>query len=350
MDVLETRTTQWEAEHLMLPIYCKGGSLRLIDQRALPFEYVEVEIESVERLCRAIQAMEIRGSGAIGIAGAYGMYLACRLRPDFQHLQQVANLLKETRPTAINLSKTVDEILVRCQTAKRSIPEAVEEAVLEILDRQLAFERALGSYGAALINDGDAILTHCHSGALAGSGYGGRALSVIRAAWEGGKNIHVYVSETRPYLQGARITTYELGKLGIPHTLITDSSSAFLMSRGSIQRVVVGSDRVTANGDLINKVGSFMHAIVAKYHAVPFYTATSSHTVDFSLAEGKECPIEYRNEDEVKSIRGVRLAPEGTAALYPAFDVTPNDLIAGIITEKGVITAPYRENLQVLKD
>lgn len=350
MNMLDARTEAWNREALMLPIWWQEDSLFLLDQRAFPFEKKVVHITDIDQLCKAIVSMQIRGSGAIGIAGAYGMYLASRSAKTCEDLESAAGKLIATRPTAINLRKTVEEILQASCNAQGDWRTKLEGSVVAILDRQLAFERKLGSFGAALLADGDSVLTHCNSGAYAGSGYGGRALSVLRSAWEQGKKIHVYVSETRPYLQGARITAFELGQLGIPCTLITDSSSAFLMRSGKIQKVVVGSDRVAGNGDLVNKIGTYMHAIAAHHHQIPFYTATSSHTIDFSLATGDGCPIEFRNQEEVKHIQGVPIALKETQALYPSFDITPNELIAGIITEKGVITAPYSQNLLVLNN
>ncbi len=350
MDTLTTLTKRWRSEQLMLPIWWEEGNLYLLDQRAFPFKKEVIHVSSLGILESAIRTMQIRGSGAIGLCGAYGLYLASRDEEcTLSSLSEVAQVLISTRPTAINLSKTIHEILKFCEKSDLSLQEAIEQIVVIVLERQLTFERTLGAYGASLIDDGDSVLTHCHSGAYAGSGYGGRALSVIRAAWDMGKKIHVYVSETRPYLQGARITAFELGQLGIPCTLITDSSAAFLMQQGKIQKIVVGSDRVAGNGDLVNKIGTYMHALSANYHGIPFYTATSSHTIDFTLQDGLGCPIEYRDANEVKQIRGVPIALDETKAIYPSFDITPNVLIHGIITEKGVILAPYTKNLQVLK-
>lgn len=327
---------QFRDQNLLLPIWFDEGKLWLIDQLKLPFAETVLEITTVAQLAQAIEKMNIRGSGAIGIAGAYGIYLSALInKGDLGKIKEDGELLKATRPTAINLTKTVNEIL-SVDFTKGDVLETIENLVIEILQRQLAFEHRLGEFGADVINDGDTILTHCHSGAMAGSGYGGRALSVIRKAFEQGKNIHVFTSETRPYLQGARITAYELGKFGIPHTLITDNMSGYLMQLGKIQKIVVGSDRVAANGDLINKIGTYMHAVAAKDNGVPFYTATSSHTIDLSLAKASDIKVEFRNMQEVLTLNGQRIAPADTKALYPSFDVTPNRLIAGIITERGV--------------
>ena len=349
MDKILDLVAEFKAQNLLLPIWFEDGGIKLLDQIKLPFVEEVYHLERVEELADAIKKMTIRGSGAIGISGAWGMYLASlKSKGDLKTVREAGALLKSTRPTAINLMKTVDEVLTVVEGEGDALIARVEEKVIEILKSQLAYEHQLGEQGAALIKDGDTILTNCHSGAVAGSGYGGRALSVIRKAFEQGKKIQVITSETRPYLQGARITAYELKKFGIPYKLITDNMSGFLMSSGMIQKVVVGSDRVAANGDLANKIGTYMHALVAKEHGIPFYTATSSHTIDFKTPSGADIEVEFRNPDEVTHFNGQPIAPEGTEAIYPSFDITPNRFITGIITEKGVITAPYEVNLKVL--
>lgn len=341
----------WMENKLLLPIWFEDNSIRLIDQIKLPFKEEICVIDTVDDLAKAIKTMTIRGSGAIGIAGAYGILLAAiNSKGDREVIKHSGNLLKSTRPTAVNLMKTVDEMLEAIEGYKgNDLIDFLEEKTAEIVERQLDYEHKLGEYGAELIDDGDTILTHCHSGALAGAGFGGRALSVIRTAFEQGKKIHVFTSETRPYLQGARITAYELEKWGIPHTLITDGMSGYLMRLGKIQKVVVGSDRIAANGDLLNKVGTYMHALAAKENNIPFYTATSSHTIDYNLANGMDAKVEFRDEKEVTHLNGHLITQEVTRALYPSFDVTPNKLIAGIITEKGVMKAPYLESLLKVK-
>lgn len=340
---------EFKSQDLSLPIWFEDGSLKLVDQTKLPFTEEVCQVDSVEGLADAIKRMVIRGSGAIGITGAWGVYLAAlNSHGDPLELQRTGEVLKESRPTAVNLMKTVDEVLGAAHGEGDELVARVEDKVVEVLRRQLAFERQLGEYGAALIQDGDTIMTHCHSGALAGSGYGGRVFSVIRTAFEQGKDIRVILNETRPSLQGARITAHELKKFGIPYTLITDNMSGYCMSRGMVHRIVVGSDRVARNGDLANKVGTYMHALAAKEHGVPFYTATSSHTIDFQTPSGDEIEIEMRDGSEVTHINGRPIAPEGTKALYPSFDITPHSLITGIITEKGVITAPFERNLRGL--
>lgn len=351
MSILKDLSIKWKEEKLILPIWYEDGRVNIIDQIKLPFVEEVYSLDSVSQLARAIKDMTIRGSGAIGIAGAYGILLAAvEFKGDIKSIKEAGILLKSTRPTAVNLMKTVDEMVQYVDSYKGDdIIEYIERMAAEVIVRQLNYEKQLGKFGAELIEDGDTILTHCHSGALAGAGFGGRALSVIRTAHESGKKIHVFTSETRPYLQGARITAYELMKWGIPHTLITDGMSGYLMRLNKIQKIVVGSDRIAANGDLLNKIGTYMHALAAKENKVPFYTATSSHTIDYNLSNGMDAKVEFRNEDEVTSLNGQRIALEGTRALYPSFDVTPNELIAGIITEKGVMTKPYGESLLKVK-
>lgn len=352
MTKIQNLTRQWKEEGLLMPIWFEDGRLQMVDQLALPSRQIIVEIDQVRDLAKGIKDMSIRGSGAIGIAGAYGMLLAAQNSGgDKKTIRQAGLELKSTRPTAVNLMKTVDRLLRFVDTNDSpDFREEFEAEVARILEDQLAFERRLGAFGAEVIQDGDAILTHCHSGALAGSGFGGRALSVIRTAHLQGKKIHVFTSETRPYLQGARITAYELDKFGIPFTVITDGMSGYLMRLGMIQKVVVGSDRVAANGDLINKVGTYMHALAAKANGIEFYTATSSHTIDFDLKQGMDTEVEFRADSEVTHLNGQLITVASAKALYPAFDVTPNELISGIITEKGVIRSPYESELQKLKD
>lgn len=344
-------TKKWKQNNLLLPIWIEDQRIKIIDQIKLPFVEEIYTIDDVADLAKAIKDMTIRGSGAIGIAGAYGILLAAlNSKGDKEYILESGKLLKSTRPTAVNLMKTIDEMIADVNEYNgKDIVGFIEEKTTEIVERQLDYEHKLGAYGAALIEDGDTILTHCHSGALAGAGFGGRALSVIRTAFEQRKNIHVFTSETRPYLQGARITAYELEKWGIPHTLITDGMSGYLMRLGKIQKVVVGSDRVCANGDLLNKVGTYMHALAANENNIPFYTATSSHTIDYNLANGMDAKVEFRDEKEVTHLNGQLITESVTKALYPSFDVTPHKLISGIITEKGVMQAPYKESLLKVK-
>lgn len=350
MNRIDRLNEQWKEEELLLPIWMKDKEIYIIDQIALPEEVAPIAIKEVSELGKAIKDMTIRGSGAIGISGIYGMLLALvKSKGDREAVVNAGEELKTTRPTALNLMKTIDRLIKFTNEYKSDdFYDAFYNKACDMLEEQLSFERKLGRNGAELINDGDSILTHCHSGALAGSGFGGRAFSVIRTAHEQGKKIHVYTSETRPYLQGARITSFELEKFGIPHTLITDGMSGYLMQLGKIDKVVVGSDRVAANGDLINKVGTYMHAVAANENNIPFYTATSSHTIDFDLKQGMDIGVEFRKSEEVSHFNGKLITTANTEALYPAFDITPNKLIAGIITEAGVMKQPYTENLKRL--
>lgn len=351
MNRINELTESWKSQGLLLPIWLENNRLHVVDQRVLPRETLILEISEVKGLADAIKNMSIRGSGAIGISGVYGMLLAMIKSSGSKDTVILAGReLKATRPTALNLMKTIDRLTAFAEECPESeFYELFMDKACSILEDQLSFEKRLGAFGAELIQDGDSILTHCHSGALAGSGFGGRALSVIRTAFMQKKNIHVFTCETRPYLQGARITAYELGRFGIPHTLITDGMSGYLMRLGKIQKVVVGSDRVAANGDLVNKVGTYMHAMAAKENGIPFYTATSSHTIDFSLKSGADIEVEFRPGAEVTHLNGQLITPENTQALYPAFDVTPNEMISGIITEAGVISKPYTTELLKLK-
>ena len=351
MRKIDVLTQTWREQNLLLPIWMDGEAVYVLNQRELPFKESILCIRDVAQLAQAIRDMAIRGSGAIATAGAIGMLLAAlNSNGDKRTVLDAGEQLKRTRQTAINLMKTVDELTKAVSGYAGKDPTGfLEDKVCDVLVRQLDFEKRLGAYGAGVIEDGDAILTHCNSGALAGSGYGGRALSVIRSAFEQGKDIHVFVSETRPYLQGARLTVYELERFGIPHTMITDGTSGYLMRLGRIHKVVVGSDRVAANGDLFNKVGTYMHALAASANGVPFYTATSLHTIDFTLPRAASFDVEYRAKEEVTHLNGHPITLPDTDALYPSFDATPHELISGIITECGVIRPPYDENLRVLE-
>jgi methylthioribose-1-phosphate isomerase len=342
------RTVWWEA-----------GQVCLIDQRLLPNEAIVVRCTTVEEVARAIRTMQIRGAPAIGCAAAYGMALAAHRAAreatdsDGQrlcdHLAAAKNLLDAQRPTAVNLSWATRRVL---ESARRRInlsPEALAHAVLEeahaILSEDLAMCHAIGRHGVALIPPRGRVLTHCNAGGLATAGYG-TALAPIRAAHEQGRPIHVYVDETRPFLQGARLTAWELRQERIPLTLITDNMAGHFMKRGEIDCVIVGADRIVANGDVANKIGTYSLAVLARAHGIPFYVAAPSSTIDMSLPHGDTIPIEERNPDEVTTCFGQRIAPEGVVAAHPAFDVTPSHLVTAIITECGVISPPFEEQLR----
>jgi methylthioribose-1-phosphate isomerase len=331
----------------------KGDHIRLLDQTLLPGREEYIAIRDVDEICDAIKRLAVRGAPAIGVAAAMGIALGMLNGPENDRnafgamFDDVCTRIAATRPTAVNLFWAVDRMR-RLAQASNDIDLAkmkellIKEAVaMEKEDRDLC-ER-IGRMGKDLIEDGDTVLTHCNAGGLATAGYG-TALGVIRAAFEEGKRIKVVSDETRPLNQGARITSWELKKLGIPVTLIPDNTAGALMQRGSIQKIVVGADRIAANGDAANKIGTYSVAVLAKYHNVPFYVAAPLSTIDMSTSSGEGIPIEERDPKEVTHICGVCIAPAGVDALNIAFDVTPHELIAGIVTECGVATDPYKQN------
>lgn len=332
-----------------------SGKLRIIDQTMLPHEEVYLDLADYRDLAAAIKEMRVRGAPALGVAAAYGVALAAqeidaRSREEFlSRLRSASDALGATRPTAVNLFWALDRM--------RRVADAVEDVAdmrAALLDEAKSIDaeneladRKLSGYGADLIRDGFTILTHCNAGALATAGYG-TAVGVVRAAHEQGKRIHVFVSETRPLLQGARLTAWELKQEGIPFTLITDTMTGHFLSRARIDCVVVGADRIVASGDAANKIGTYNIAVLAMENAVPFYVAAPMSTIDLSLSSGDEIPIEERDPEEVTTIRGVRVAPHGVKAANPAFDVTPHRYISAIITERGVAREPYIESLRAL--
>lgn len=337
--------------------------VRMIDQTRLPTEEVYVTCRDYREVAEGIRSMVIRGAPAIGVAAAMGMALGVKnstaltvaeLRAEFK---TIAETLARTRPTAVNLFWAVDrmrrvfeEALVRQESEAAAIAAVklrLEEEAKRILAEDIAINEAMGRYGAALLPESATVLTHCNAGALATGGYG-TALGVIRAAVSAGKKIQVFADETRPFLQGARLTAWELTKDGIPVTLITDNMAGHFMKQGQIQAVIVGADRIAANGDVANKIGTYMVAVLAHENRIPFYVAAPLSTIDLSLASGEQIPIEERSAREVTELRGVALAPTGVTARHPAFDVTPHRYITAIITERGIAREPYRENLKKL--
>lgn len=346
---LEALARRIREEELLAPLWPRGTGVALVDQTRLPFTRDVLQIETAAQMAQAIRQMKVRGSGAIGCAGALGAYLAVRQEPDDPAAWDgMVHDLREARPTAVALRRSVNEVLDEARAAPGDPIAGAARAAAAFVERQLTMERAIGHHGAAAIPDGATILTHCHSGALAGAGYGGRALSVIRAAHEQGKQIQVIAQETRPYFQGARITAYELRQLGIPVTLITDGMSGALMETGRVDVCVVGSDRLAINGDLANKTGTYLVALAAREHGVPFYTATTRYNVDARCATGKDIPIELRDPREVLFIDDRPITVEGVQALYPAFDITPAPLLTGIVTEGGLFQKPFEEKLRFL--
>lgn len=323
----------------------------LLDQRLLPQAIEYRCCDSAHSVAEAIREMVVRGAPAIGCAAAYGVALEAQCHTALAHgpfssaLEAALATLANSRPTAVNLQWALDRMRVCLERSGRSPVTQIASALLQeacaIQAEDVALNRRMGALGAALVPDGARILTHCNAGALATSGHG-TALGVIRSAIEAGKRVSVLVDETRPWLQGARLTTWELMQDGIPTTLIADSSAGYLMARGEIDLVIVGADRVAANGDTANKIGTYPLAVLAKRHALPFYVACPLSSIDLALANGTGIPIEERPPGEVTGYRGLRWAPEGVKACNPAFDVTPAELITAIITERGIVQ-PVRE-------
>jgi methylthioribose-1-phosphate isomerase len=326
----------------------------LIDQTRLPHETRLVVCRCVEDVAEAIRAMRIRGAPAIGVAAAYGMALAARAHADEQPdklleaLEQAAQMLASTRPTAVNLRWALDRCMTRARQVTNVSGGTLAGELLRLAeamaDDDVETNRRMGALGLQLVPPGANVLTHCNTGALATVDYG-TALGVVRAAHEAGLGVHVLVDETRPFLQGARLTAWELQQLGVPMTLITDNMAGHFMSRGHVDLVLVGADRIAANGDVANKIGTYSLAVLAREHAVPFYVVAPTSTIDLSLASGAEIPIEERAPDEVLHVAGVATAPEGVHAAHPAFDVTPARLVTAMVTERGVLRPPYEESL-----
>jgi len=319
--------------------------LWLIDQTRLPGELVPIRMQSVRQLVDAIKSLRIRGAPALGAAGAYGIALAADLSPAdnaydmLSELEIAALMIKDSRPTAVNLAWGVDRVL-RAASSQESAEEVREAALREaeeIAEEDIRINKAIGRNGAKLLDDGDRVLTHCNAGRLACVGWG-TALGVIRSAIEAGKELHIYACETRPLHQGSRLTAWELAQDGIPVTLICESMSGSLMRKGKIDKAIVGADRITRDV-VFNKIGTYNHAVLAKYHKLPFYVAAPLSTFDLRHEE-QDIIVEERDAEEICTLAGVRLAPEGIDVYNPAFDATPLDLITGLITEKGVFRPP----------
>jgi methylthioribose-1-phosphate isomerase len=351
-------------------IYWEDNTVVMIDQKALPLEERYVSCRSYEEVIAAIKDMTIRGAPAIGIAAAMGIALGTlrleadndkTLRKAFHH---ICDQFSQARPTARNLfwaidvmKKRFDAVLAENAAATKgritrkglsdvyaNVKQALVEEAIRMGEEDIAANRRIGLHGRIFIKNNDHILTHCNAGALATAGYG-TALGVIRAACEEGKAVHVFVDETRPVLQGARLTAWELMKEDIPVTLITDNMAGFLMQQGKINLVIVGADRIAANGDTANKIGTYSLAVLAKEHGIPFYVAAPLSTFDLSINSGKDIIIEERDGKEVAEIDGHRIAPKGVAVYNPAFDMTPNRYITAIITDAGVVLPPYTKNI-----
>jgi methylthioribose-1-phosphate isomerase len=323
----------------------------MIDQTKLPREEVYVTCTTYQQVAEAIRSMVIRGAPAIGVAAAMGVALGMENASSADEFREICSTLAGTRPTAVNLFWAIDRMR-RLYTSIEHLPieqvrTRLTEEARQIRLEDIAINEAIGRHGAALIPDGRTVLTHCNAGALATAGYG-TALGVIRAAIASGKQVDVFADETRPFLQGARLTVWELQHDGIPATLITDNMAGHFLHSGRIGCVVVGADRIAANGDVANKVGTYSVAVLAKENNVPFYVAAPISTFDLTLASGDLIPIEQRAASEVTHVQGVHVAPDDTRVENPAFDVTPNRYITAIITERGVARAPYAESLKKL--
>jgi len=335
-----------------LPIEWLGDRVRIIDQTKLPQEEVYLELEDYQSIASAIKELKVRGAPAIGVAGAYAIALGVLKidsgsKDDFiEKFKQVSQAIAGTRPTARNLFMAAERMEKVAEAGKdvEEIKNALVDEAVKIHSEEGEATRKLSQLGAELIKDGFTILTHCNAGPLATTGYG-TALGVIIKASEQGKRVKVFADETRPLLQGARLTTWELKKANIPVTLITDSMAGYFMSRKQIDCVIVGADRIAANGDTANKIGTYTLAVLARGNGIPFYVAAPTTTVDLSLTSGDEIPIEQRSPDEVTHIQGVAIAPDGIEAANPAFDVTPHHYITAIITEHGIIREPYGEGI-----
>lgn len=335
-----------------------GETLTLLDQTKLPTEVTYITTDDYRIVAKAIKELQVRGAPAIGAAAAFGLVLGAKeilnaQNKDFvKNLTEIAGHLKAQRPTAVNLFWAIDRMLSVVSRFHNAQPADVCAALAaeaeKIAEEDVSVNRRMGDYGAALLKDGASVLTHCNAGQLATVDFG-TALGVIRAACQQGKTIQVYADETRPLLQGARLTTWELQQDNIPVTLITDNMAGVVMQKGLVDCVIVGADRITANGDVANKIGTYGVAVLAKEHGIPFYVAAPLSTFDFTLTSGEQIPIEERSTDEVTHLAGRRIAPEGIKVFNPAFDVTPHKYVTAIITEKGVVCPPYQENLQKIR-
>src|ERR687885_1046053 len=334
----------------------RDGELWLLDQTRLPLETVPVVCRDDHEVADAIMQMKVRGAPAIGLAAAYGVVLAARSLASsgiageelIARLEEAMERLRRTRPTAVNLSWALARMHETIRANADAGPTELADRLLAEANRMLHEDeeanRNMGRLGAALVPDRANVLTHCNTGALATGAYG-TALGMIRAAHEQGKRIHVWVDETRPLLQGARLTAWELTEAGVPCTLMTDSMAAYMMAQGRVDAVIVGADRIAANGDGANKIGTYGLAVLARAHNIPFYFVAPTSTIDLATPSGAQIPIEERNPAEVTTCGGVRVAPEGIAVANPAFDVTPARLVTAIVTEQGLVRPPFEEHL-----
>jgi len=342
----------------IIPVKWTDEGVVMLDQRLLPTEEIWLTYRDYNGVADGIRDMVVRGAPAIGVSAAYGVALGAKnfvgtnVDDLADEVEFVSDILGKTRPTAVNLFWALDRMNRTFQKAKTEgksvseIKEILKTDAKAIHDEDIEAQRLIAQFGGELLNDNSTVLTHCNAGALATGGVWGTALGVIRGAVDAGKHIAVIADETRPYLQGARLTAWELMQDDIPVTLITDNMSGHIMKKGDVQAVVVGSDRIAANGDVANKIGTYMVAVLAKRHNIPFYVAAPLSTVDLNCPTGEEIPIEIRDRVEVTHVKDHQLAPDNVGITNYAFDVTPNDLVTAIITEKGIARAPYTESLK----
>ena len=342
----------------IIPVEWTEEGVRMLDQRLLPTEEKWLILRTYNDVAKGIKDMVVRGAPAIGVSAAYGVALGAKqfvgtnIDDLEDELDYICGVLGKTRPTAVNLFWAIDRMkrtFRKAKSAGKSITE-IQQILIDdakaIHDEDIESQRLIAKFGGELIEDNTTVLTHCNAGALATGGIWGTALGVIRGAVDQGKSVSVIADETRPYLQGARLTAWELLKDDIPVTLITDNMSGHMMKKGRVQAVVVGSDRIAANGDVANKIGTYMVAVLAKQHGIPFYVAAPLSTVDLNCPTGEEIPIEEREAREITHVRDIQLAPDGVGVSNYAFDVTPNEFVTAIITEKGVARAPYTQSLK----
>lgn len=341
----------------IIPVKWSDAGVEMLDQRLLPTEEKWLTLQTYNDVAAAIKDMVVRGAPAIGVSAAYGMALGAKqfvgtnVSDLEEELEYISDVLAKTRPTAVNLFWAIERMtdtFVKAKSDGKSVSEIKEILLAEakkIQEEDIEAQRLIAQFGGELLEDNSTVLTHCNAGALATGGVWGTALGVIRGAVDQGKHIAVIADETRPYLQGARLTAWELMQDDIPVTLITDNMSGHVMKKGRVQAVVVGSDRIAANGDVANKIGTYMVAVLAKRHNIPFYVAAPLSTVDLNCPTGDEIPIEERDIREVTHVKDIQLAPDDAVVSNYGFDVTPNDLVTAIITEKGVARAPYTESL-----
>jgi methylthioribose-1-phosphate isomerase len=345
------------ADDFVTVAWTPSGTVRLIDQSRLPTEEVYIECRTIEEVADAIRTMRVRGAPAIGVTAAMGLALGAQtiqagtFEEFSKALEGMASLLIRTRPTAVNLAWAVRRLVNLARKSRDlSLPEikaALVAGARAMKEEDIRINRAMGQHGQSLVPNPARVLTHCNAGALATAGYG-TAVGVIRAAAEAGKRIMVWVDETRPLLQGARLTAWELQRAGIPATLIADNMAAHFMGRGQVDLVVVGADRIARNGDVANKIGTYGVALLARAHGIPFYVAAPISTLDLNLTDGSQIPIEERAPEEVTHVGGRRLAPAGIRVANPAFDVTPASFVDAIITECGIARPPYDVSLPAL--